>query len=337
VHIGVHRNIQSWHDITINWARWLAAQLQNKKITDIIIAGDFFHYRSEIAVNTLHVASDILDIWKDFNVLILVGNHDAFFKNSSKINSLSIIKGRSNVTIIDELTKIKFGDKNITICPWGTTVSEIPESDIVFGHFSIETFSETQYRTCDHGIRAQDLLKKSDLIITGHFHIRQQRDYEKGTILYLGNPYEMNFNDLDDVKGYYILDVISKKFDFHENPISPKHKKVKLSSLVAEGSINDNVRKEISNNIVKLIIDRYISSRETDILINKLSQLRPLSINLDYEINYNEYQFIDNERCDLSNVDMEQALIEFINLLEIPSENRQEVEKYSCDIFHKCK
>lgn len=337
IHIGVHRNMQSWHEITLEWSRWLAAELQNKNITDIIISGDFFHYRSEIAVNTLHIASDILDIWKEFNILILVGNHDAFFKNSSEVNSVAIFKGRDNVTIIDELTTIKFGDKSLVFCPWGTTVNDIPKSDIVFGHFSIETFSETQYKTCDHGMRSQDLLKKSDLIITGHFHIRQQRDYKAGTILYLGNPYEMSFNDLNDQKGYYILDLITKKFDFYENNISPKHKKIRLSELVKHKNINSHIREEIHNNIIKLIIDKHISGREVDILVNKLSQLRPMVINIDYEINYNEYQFIDNERCDLSNVDMEQALIDFIELLEIPSSQKREVEKYASELFHKCK
>jgi DNA repair exonuclease SbcCD nuclease subunit len=337
VHVGVHRNSQAWHDLAMDWARWLAAELEKKKISDIVISGDFFHYRSEIAVNTLHAASEMLDIWKNFNILILVGNHDAFFKNSASVNSLSILRGKNNITIIDEVTTIKFGDKLLTFCPWGTDTSQIPKSDIVFGHFSIETFNETQWKTCDHGLRASDLLSKSNLIITGHFHIRQQRNYKKGTILYLGNPYEMNFNDIDNDKGYYILDIITKEFDFYKNPISPLHKKVRLSELVKEERITKNVKDTIANNIIKLIIDKPISGQETDILISKLSQLEPLSINLDYEINFDSYQFIENEKCDLSNVDMEQALLDFICLLEIPEVQKIDVEKYSLDIFDKCK
>jgi DNA repair exonuclease SbcCD nuclease subunit len=321
----------------MSWARWLAAELEEQEITDIVISGDFFHYRSEIAVNTLHIASDILDVWRKFNVLILVGNHDAFFKNSSTVNSLSILRGRDNVTIIDELTTIKFGDKEITFCPWGTTIEEIPKSDIIFGHFSIETFSETAFRTCDRGIRASDLLDRSNLIITGHFHIRQQRNYKNGTILYLGNPYEMNFNDLDNEKGYYILNLITNKFNFHTNPISPLHKKVRLSEIVKEGEITDYIRDTMCNNIIKLIIDKHISGKETDILVDVLSRLKPLSLNVDYEINFNSYQFIDNERCDLSNVDMEEALIDFIKMLDVEGDQKVDVERYSLDIYNKCK
>jgi len=337
VHIGVHQNAQSWHNIAIEWARWLAADLEKRNVTDIVISGDFFHYRSEVAVNTLHVASDILDIWERFNIKILVGNHDAFFKNNSSVNSLAVFRRRRNVTIIDEITTIKFADKDIVFCPWGTSPEQIPQCDIIFGHFSIESFKEAIHFTCEHGVRSKDLLSKASLVVSGHFHIRQERQYKNGTILYTGNPYEMNFGDTTDQKGYYILDLITHKYDFTPNNISPKHFKVKLSELVAEGSITDNVRTLISNNIIKLIIDRYITSREIDILLNKLSQLRPMSIILDYEINYSAYQINTDDSSDLSNVNIEHALDEFINLLDISATEKRDVRQYSRELFEKFK
>ena len=57
IHIGVHQNSTQWHDIAINWARWLRDELKSKDISDIIISGDVFHYRDEIAVNTIHFVS----------------------------------------------------------------------------------------------------------------------------------------------------------------------------------------------------------------------------------------------------------------------------------------
>ena len=92
MHIGVHQNSTLWHNITIEWARWLADDLRKKGITDIIISGDVFHYRHEIAVNTIHIVTQILNIWKDFNIVLLVGNHDAYYKDRSDVNSLSILK-----------------------------------------------------------------------------------------------------------------------------------------------------------------------------------------------------------------------------------------------------
>ena len=63
-----------WHQISIDWATWLKTEMIDKGITDLIIPGDLFHYRDEIAVNTIHVVTQILKIWKDFNIVLLVGN-----------------------------------------------------------------------------------------------------------------------------------------------------------------------------------------------------------------------------------------------------------------------
>ena len=86
VHVGIHQNSNQWHEITLQWATWLAKELKKKNISDIIISGDFFHYRDEIAVNTIHFATTVLNIWKDFNIIMLVGNHDAYYNNTQGRN-----------------------------------------------------------------------------------------------------------------------------------------------------------------------------------------------------------------------------------------------------------
>ena len=189
IHVGVHQNSTMWHDISLQWARWLHDELKDKGITDIIIPGDLFHYRDEIAVNTIHVVTEMLMIWKDFNIVLLVGNHDAFYKDRSEINSLSILAGWKNITVVSEPTHYECFNRKIMICPWGTTPNQIKKSDIVFGHFEIASFKFNQHKICEDGINSSHLLKKAPLIITGHFHLREERKYKAGNILYLGNPY----------------------------------------------------------------------------------------------------------------------------------------------------
>ena len=90
IHIGVHQNGGMWHDIVIDWAKWLRNELINNGIDDIIIGGDLFHYRDEIAVNTIQIATEVLKIWKPFNIGILIGNHDSYYKDKVDVHSLSI-------------------------------------------------------------------------------------------------------------------------------------------------------------------------------------------------------------------------------------------------------
>ena len=172
LHIGVHQNSISWHETALKWAQWLKEELNNKDIKDIFILGDLYHYRDEIAVNTIHVVNQILNLWSEFNIVILVGNHDSFYKDRSDIDSLSILDGWKNITVISDLTKQTILGKECTFLPWGFNLKDVSKSDVLFGHLEIETFKMNSHKACDHGIKTKDLLSKADLIMTGHFHLR---------------------------------------------------------------------------------------------------------------------------------------------------------------------
>ena len=325
-----------WHDITLKWAAWLKKELTTKGITDIIIPGDLFHYRDEIAVNTIHVVTEVLNIWKSFNILILVGNHDAYYKDKSDVNSLSIISGWKNITVVSEPTQIECFNRKFMICPWGTSVNEMKKSDIIFGHFEIQSFKFNQHKICEEGINSSELLKKTPLVITGHFHLREERKYKKGTILYVGNPFQMDFGDVYSTKGYYILDLVTSDYTFHENIISPTHQKVKLSELVETKTINKQVRDTFRNNIVKLIVDLNVASDDMDILLKKFLELDAKSITVDYDVNFDKFGLDEDQETDLSGVDIPVAIEEFVNLLEdVP--NKQEIIEYTVELYNKCR
>lgn len=336
IHVGVHQNSAMWHDITINWARWLRDELLEKGIQDIIIPGDLFHYRDEIAVNTIHVVTDILRIWEKFNIVLLVGNHDAFYKDKSEINSLSILSGWSNITVVERPTLFEYKSRKIMMCPWGTTVNQIEESDIIFGHFEIQSFKFNQHKVCEEGIKSASLLSKAPLVITGHFHLREERKYKDGTILYVGNPYQMDFGDVYSTKGYYILDMMTNDYTFHQNDLSPTHQKIKMSQIVQHDSINEAIARVFNNNIVKLIVDLPVAPDDMDILLKKFLQLNAMSITVDYDVNFNKFGLEENSDHDLSGVDISVAIEEFVNLLEdVP--NKQEIIDYTVDLYRRNK
>jgi DNA repair exonuclease SbcCD nuclease subunit len=336
IHIGVHQNGSMWHDIVLEWAKWLHDELINKGIEDIIIAGDLFHYRDEIAVNTIQIATEVMKIWKPFNIGILIGNHDSYYKDKVDVHSLSILSGWNNITIFDKVTTIEHKNKRLTFCPWGTELYEIPDdSDIVFGHFEIETFKLNEFKTCIEGIKSKSLLQKCDLIITGHFHLREERQYKNGTILYLGNPFQMDFGDINSTKGYYILDTKSKVYEFTKNDISPKHIKLKLSDLAREGTLTQSVKDSITDNILRFIIDRTITPDEVDIVLKKFSSLKPLSMNVDYAINFDRFGLDDDLEYDLSGVDIPTAIREFISILEI--EDKENITNFTMDLHRRSK
>lgn len=322
IHMGVHQNAVLWQNIVNDWGYYFAQDLKQKNIKTIFILGDLLHYRDEIAVNTIHQLSVLLQYWRDFQIVIFPGNHDCFFKDNADIHSLSILKGYPNITVLDKVTTVDLYGKTCTFCPWGTTPSQIPQSDFVFGHFEISTFKFNEYKTCEEGITAKELLSKSRNILTGHFHTKQQRAYDQGTITYVGSPYHMDFGDKGD-RGFHILDIETEEMTFFVNKESPKHVVVKASEC------QDAL---IENNFIKLVIDTD-NIDQAEKIIKEVSARGAINVTVDYETK-NKNVLVDTE-IEFSCVHIENSIREFVENLDI--KNKKEVAEYTINIYNKVK
>jgi len=334
LHIGVHQNSRFWHNIAYEWAQWIISDLKSKQITDVVFCGDFFHTRDEISVDTIHFGTKLLELFSDFKLTLITGNHDCYLKDSSEINSIAPFKKWDNVNVIDKLVQVDSHGKSFNFVPWGVKCEDIAKADVTFGHFEINFFKMNSFYICDHGIDAEDILVKSPLVISGHFHLRDERFFNNRTVLYVGNPFQMDFNDADTVKGYYIMNLNDLKYTFFENATSPQHHNIFLSKLVEAGTFTNNIRQLFKSNLIKLKIDCRISPEDIDILLSKIKLLQPCQLTVDYDSSISSYD-TENERKDLSGIDVEQAMREFIDLMNI--NNKQEVIEYTLDLYKKVK
>jgi DNA repair exonuclease SbcCD nuclease subunit len=326
IHLGVHQNSHAWHDIALNFATWLDKVLLENNIKDIIIAGDIFHNRHEIGVNTIHAAYKFFDILKNYNIVAITGNHDCYYKDKSDINSVAILN-KTNIRVFEEMVSFNEQEKKITFCPWGTELKDVPLSDILVGHFEILNFKMNQHKVCDHGLETEHLLDKAQLIISGHFHFREHRKYKHNkSILYLGSPYELDFGDREQTKGVTILDLQTLGIEFIENTITPKHKKIKLSELINNKDTLSNLQNDINNNFISLCIDCNAKPQIIELIVSQLSQYKPKNIRTDYNI-FQPVQLSATEIEGLS-VDIDTALHEFIGMLDTPTNKK--------DILDKC-
>lgn len=330
IHAGVHQNNSQWHEILIQWGEWFKQECLNHNIKDIIIPGDLLHERNEVNVNTLHVVSRVLESLKQFNIIIVVGNHDSYYKERSDVHSLEMLKHWDNITIIDKPVSDTFFGKSVSFCPWAGDVTTLPKSDILFGHFEIQGFNVTRERVCEHGLNAVNLLDISPLVITGHFHIKDEKKFSSGTILYTGCAYELYWGDYDSTKGYYILDIPTSKYTFYENNISPKHKKI-LATDLKKNKITDQLKQDIKGNWVKIIIDEPVNTDVLMILIEKLKTYKPLDIKIDYTIDPTSTNTDLN--IDITGVDITKSIHEYVENIDIP--HKSLVENYILDLYRK--
>ena len=120
------------------------------------------------------------------------------------------------------VTELNLGGKKFLMLPWinagnsDESMKAIEESDasIVCGHLELNGFEVTPGMKFDHGGLEPSIFKKYDRVWSGHFHHKSKR----GNVQYLGNPYQMFWNDYKDQRGFHIYDTDTDKLRYIKNP-----------------------------------------------------------------------------------------------------------------------
>lgn len=323
LHIGNNKDNDKFHKIVLDFANWLKENLEQRKISTVIIAGDFFHNRSFITLQTLDVGHRFLDILSDMTVFITAGNHDALFLNNSNVTSISIFKKRKNVHIIDEITTID----GITLCPWGTEVSDIPESKIVIGHWDAQSFEMSAGKISTHGIKVSDLMNKCECAFSGHYHKPQIRLYNNKPFRYLGSPYQLNWGESGEDKFVYILDTQTFKVDKIHNDKSPRFEYIN----------SDSDLHKVENNFICVELEHSDHFNST---ILKYENLKALSIKTIMPVK----KYCDEDSTSIGSVlanqykptSVHSAIDDFVSVLDLSEEEKIIVARDSKVLYDKC-
>jgi DNA repair exonuclease SbcCD nuclease subunit len=327
LHLGLYGNSTEWHDVALKWADWITTDLKKKKISDIFFLGDFFHNRSEISVQTIHVASELITKFKDFNMFMVIGNHDAYYKNRADVHSLGFLKGHDNITIIDQNLEVDAFGKKLLFVPWN---HELPNGkfDHIFGHFEIQTFQMNNYKVCDHGFQVMDFLaSRTTNVWSGHFHTKSIKKYNEGMIRYIGNTFHHDFNDSGDDKGYHILNLEDDSVEFVKNTVSPEFIKIPLTK------IKDYSMEDVEGNIIKLIIDKDVDDDKVEKFKVYLSNFSPFRLTTEYNVATKTIG--DVEQVD--SIDIVGMFYEFYEQLNLDDEQLRRVKKINDELYEKCK
>ena len=197
--------------------------LEKEGITTVIDLGDTFDNRKSMDFNTFHrVKTNYFDRLNKYEVHMLLGNHCTYYKNTNRINSPELLLEQyENITIYSEPKHLKLGSKKFLMLPWINKENsdevlgllETSEADICCGHLELTGFEVTPGMKMDHGMDPT-LFHRFQRVWSGHFHHKSK----KGNVQYLGNPYQMYWNDYKDRRGFHIYDTESDKLKFVANP-----------------------------------------------------------------------------------------------------------------------
>lgn len=200
--------------------------LEQKHITTVFHLGDVFDRRKYINFNILKSCREyFFDRLKDKEVYILAGNHDTYFKNTNDVNSPDLLLKDYDFHVIDKPTTITWDGVGTSILamPWicsdnyAECMNAIDRSTapVLFGHLELSGFVMHKGLANEHGMDPK-VFDKFDLVCSGHFHHRSRSK----NIQYLGNPYEMTWNDYDDPRGFHIFDTETLELEFIPNPFT---------------------------------------------------------------------------------------------------------------------
>jgi predicted phosphodiesterase len=247
--------------------------LERENITTVLHLGDAFDNRRIIEYDGLEwTRRVVLDPLSKYNTHMIVGNHDIFLRKSNRINSPSLLlNGYNNIHVYSEPTEVNVGGLDILFVPWINEENEERVYDalrrssvpLVVGHLELNGFIAHRGHVMEDS-RDPDPFFKFQKVFSGHYHTRS----DNGKIFYIGNPYEIYFNDVDDIRGFAILDTETLEHTYVDNPY-----KLHYQLLYDEDRIN--VAKDLENKIVRVIVKNKKSVRLFERYIQRINDQGP--------------------------------------------------------------
>lgn len=256
LHIGKSKDSQLKLKAAKDFIQWMKASSKKNGCDIVIFLGDWFDNRNSISVETLNVGYQLLrEISSSVPLILVVGNHDTVSNTDAILNSLNPFREIENVFVVDKVSTILIGNRRSVFFPWGSYQTFNPADSIFdFGFGHLEFNGAALCGGVDSSKIEQDSInEKAPLVFAGHYHIRKEYATKNGKLISVGSPLELDWGDYQDDKGYYVLDLASRQYEYVQNDVSPKHIKVCLSDIVKNPEILEIL--PIKNNYVRLVID----------------------------------------------------------------------------------
>ena len=229
LHIGIKKQCPVFMESQLRFFReQFVPELTERGIKNIWVLGDVFDTRQQINTLVINKAIELFrDTLRDFDVDIIVGNHDMYLTTDTGINSLKILGLLPNVTVYERQETLTIDGKKILVQPWIVDYGQPDlikgKYDYAFMHADIIGFDQGGGRLSESGLVAKEILRHVDAVYSGHYHNGVRRQFEKDkSITYLGAPYQLTRIDRNGVRGYRVLDVASGESTLFENRVSMK-------------------------------------------------------------------------------------------------------------------
>ena len=337
-HFGARKNSKLFHDYFLkSYEDIFFPTLIKEGITTIVDMGDTFDSRKGVDFVSLEWAkNNYYDKLAELGITIhtIIGNHTAYYKNTNDLTGVGLfLREYDNIKIYSEAEEVRIDKTKFLFVPWinsenqEKTFEVIEESDspCVMGHLELNGFMATRGHFMEHGMDAH-VFDKFDKVYSGHYHMRSNKE----NVFYLGNPYEMYWNDVNDRnRGFHLFDTDTLVHTPVNNPYQMFH------NLYYEDTPHQMLDiTKYDKKILKVIVRKKSDPKQFEKYIDKLysSNLAELKIVENFDFTEGEEFEADesedtisllNRYIQESEVDLDKSVI---------TEILQDVYKEACEV-----
>jgi DNA repair exonuclease SbcCD nuclease subunit len=256
--------------------------LEKRKIKTVIHLGDAFDSRKGVDYWALDWAKEnVYDRFQDLGITVynIVGNHDAYYKNSNEINAIdTLLQQYFNVVRVSKPAEYIIEGMKTVLLPWICAdneketfkLLEETEAKVVFGHLELNGFTVYPGQYQQEGLDKK-VFQKFDRVYSGHYHTRS----DDGKIFYLGNPYQMFWNDVDDNRGFNIFDTNEYELEKFDNPYSMFER-----IYYDETDYKKFDTSYLTNKMVKIVVRKKEDHLKFDKFVDSILKVNPLELKI---------------------------------------------------------
>lgn len=278
-------------------------------IKTILCLGDTFEDRRKLNINGLQAAREMYfdeAERRGIKIITILGNHDVYYRNTNKINSIDILcSAYKNIELIYDTEVVDFDGFKLALCSWINKENykdclefiKTCDADYLAGHFEINGFEMTKGHVCETGMN-QELFERFKEVWSGHFHIKSKN----GNIEYLGNPSQTNKGDLNYLRGFHVFDTDTRTKEFIQNPFNV-YESVDYRDTI---DIVNYDFEQFKDKIIMVNIQSYlkVDTVKLNLFVDKLNEQAQSSEIIEWENNLNEASKENIQMEYTSNIEM---------------------------------
>lgn len=285
VHFGEHQNNPNFLNMQISWfVNDLLPSMKERGIKVLFILGDLFHNK-EMTNNLVkqRVYDMLKNEFKDITIVVTLGNHDLYYRDSRAVHSLHGLRDIPNVKLIEKVMSLTINNARIALVPWlvkperendiGAIVAIKP--NVVMGHFEFAGFSFNRLYPARHGDDARafaSVLEGVKDVFSGHYHTQSEQTFSGATFQYLGAPFQYTRIDVGEVKGWWAYDTIGLTKEFIPSKGITQYVTINYPFDGTDAELSSIVK----GNIVEVDVSTdHFSSKPFAKFMDKLNTLEP--------------------------------------------------------------